>query len=349
MRTLLSRNPLHFILIFSLLIVSFPVRSSPLQWSFNHTETQSSQGLKQSLMTMLESNDVLPNGQIGIAALNMQTGERITLNGDTSFFMASTYKIAIATQLLTLVDQKKISLNQLIALKPRNFVPGSGILTKYFKDDQCSLSVLALLKLMLQESDNTATDILLQLAGGPSAVTKRLQELKITNMTVDRSTLEFTRDFFNIKLPSPEKQNYETLMSLYSKGTPDLEKFLNDTRDNTTPNAMVNLLETLYQGKALSTESTQLLFSIMSKKTEETGRIYYFLPGVKVVQKLGTGDQVVNDVGILYLPAQRGAIALAIFMKYVPSDQIVKDRLTALIAKTIYDYFLFQPTQTTTR
>jgi beta-lactamase class A len=256
--------------------------------------------------------------------------------------MASTFKIAIATQLLTLVDQKKISLDTLIALKPRNFVPGSGILTKYFKDDQCSLSVLTLLKLMLQESDNTATDILLELSGGPLAVTKRLQDLKITGMTVNRSTLEFTRDYFNIQLPAPEKQNYDLLMSLCAKGTPDLKKFLEDRRDNSTPNAMVNLLDTLYQGKALSAESTKLLFSIMSKRTEETGRLYYYLPGVKVVQKLGTGEQVVNDVGIIYLPEPKGAIALAIFMKYVPSDQIVKDRVTALIAKTIYDYFLFQ-------
>jgi len=316
-----------------------------MQWSFSQPETQASRDLKQSLTTLLESNEALPDGQIGIAALNINTGEKIALNGDASFFMASTYKVAIATQLLTLVDQKKISLHQMITLKSRDFVPGSGILTKYFKDDQCSLSVLALLKLMMQESDNTATDILLQLAGGPSAVTKRLQELKITRMTVDRSTLEFTRDFFNIKLPPPEKQNYDVLMSLYLKGTPDLKKFLNDTRDNATPNAMVNLLETLYQGKALSTESTTLLFSIMGKKTEETGRLYYFLPGVKVVQKLGTGEQVVNDVGLLYLPEQHGVIALAIFMKFVPSDHIVKERVTALIAKTIYDYFIFQTTQ----
>ena len=44
-------------------------------------------------------------GRIGVAAQEIGSGVNITINGDESFVMASTYKVAIAVTLLDRVDK----------------------------------------------------------------------------------------------------------------------------------------------------------------------------------------------------------------------------------------------------
>jgi beta-lactamase class A len=58
-----------------------------------------------------------------------------------------------------------------------------------------SLSLRMLMELMLQISDNSATDILLDYAGGANAVTNHLRSLGIDGITVSRSCLELISDW----------------------------------------------------------------------------------------------------------------------------------------------------------
>jgi beta-lactamase class A len=52
-----------------------------------------------------------------------------------------------------------------------------------------------LMEMMLQISDNTATDILLEYAGGADAVTAHLRSLGIDGLTVSRSCLDLISDW----------------------------------------------------------------------------------------------------------------------------------------------------------
>jgi beta-lactamase class A len=52
--------------------------------------------------------------------------------------------------------------------------PGSGTLTDLFAQPGVALSVRNLMELMLLISDNSATDVLLRIAGGGDAVKARL-------------------------------------------------------------------------------------------------------------------------------------------------------------------------------
>lgn len=58
-----------------------------------------------------------------------------------------------------------------------------------------SMSLRMLMELMLQISDNSATDILLQYAGGADAVTSHLRSIGIDGITVSRSCLELISDW----------------------------------------------------------------------------------------------------------------------------------------------------------
>ena len=65
-------------------------------------------------------------GRIGVAAQEIDSGLNVTINGDESFVMASTYKVAIAVTLLDLVDKGQIKLSDLIDLPQEEMVAGTN-------------------------------------------------------------------------------------------------------------------------------------------------------------------------------------------------------------------------------
>ena len=339
-----------------LLMTLAPISFAASAWTSQNIEEGLAERLYDDIVSIIKASHPNPNSEFGISAVNLKTGQLFAINGDKNFFMASTYKVAIATQLLTLVDENKLQLDKITIITPHDIVPGSGIISQYFSNGNISMPMLELLKLMMQQSDNTATDILLNLAGGPSAVTHRLRELHINQMRVDRSTIEFTRDYFGIQsLPSIPQRNYAKLMEMLSHVPENVAKkaeqaFSNDPRDNTTPNAMVNLLKTLYEGKALKPKTTELLLNIMSKKDENVGRLFFYLPqDTWIAEKLGTATSIMNDVGIIKLPHDSGTIIIAIYMKNIPKDDFIQQKVSARITKTIYDFFLLNQSNFDTR
>src|SRR5438045_952296 len=127
-------------------------------------------------------------GIVGVAAWRLDgRGPRVLVNADQSFPMASTFKIAVAGTILSKVDRGAISLDQLVPVEHAMVVDSEG-LAQTFKHPGVSVSVLNLLELMLTVSDNTATDHLTKLAGGPAAVTQWVREQGITGLRVDRDT-----------------------------------------------------------------------------------------------------------------------------------------------------------------
>ena len=99
----------------------------------------------------------IAGGTVGVAAVHLETGREVYLNGDESFPMASTYKVPIAVQLLTLVDGGERSLEEMIEIEPADLHPGSGTLSRLFNDPGVALSLHNLMELMLLISDNSAT------------------------------------------------------------------------------------------------------------------------------------------------------------------------------------------------
>ena len=134
-------------------------------------------------------------GRIGFAAQEIGGKEVIALNGNETFAMASTYKVAIATTVLDRVDRGELSLDQLVEVPLDMFVTGVVALAETFPHPGIQLSVANLIEVMITESDNTATDVSMGLAGGPAAVTKNLRRLGITDFRVDRTTHEILHGF----------------------------------------------------------------------------------------------------------------------------------------------------------
>ena len=137
------------------------------------------------------------SSDVGIAALDLTTGQSLSIKGDTPFPMASTVKVAIAALYLAQVDHGRRSLDDTI----------NGV------------SARSLMRRMLIHSDNRATDILLKDLGGPSAVHAWLQQNNIRGLRVDRTIAQLLadkRDLWDRRDSATPMAMVELLRRIYS-------------------------------------------------------------------------------------------------------------------------------------
>ena len=285
-------------------------------------------------------------GRIGFAAQEIGGDEVIAFNGDETFAMASTYKVAIAAAVLDRVDKGELSLDQLVEVPNEMFVTGVVALAETFPHGGIQLSVANLIEVMITESDNTATDVCMGLAGGAAAVTEYLRRLGITDFRVDRLTAEILRDFYGLPGPAtPETiaeavRNNPALWTEQADPNPDFEA---DPRDHTTPFAMLQLLLAIDAGTAMSPESRDFLLGVMSRTRTGAGRLKGLMPmGTPVAHKTGTVGGIANDVGYITLPDGR-RFAIAVYTNSSETPVADRDRAIAEIARALFDYFYLSP------
>ena len=101
------------------------------------------------------------DGVVGVSALHIESGRSVSVRGAEGFPMASAFKVPVAVQALTLVDQGKLTLGQMITLGPADVHPGSGEISDIMFHPGVALSIENLLEMMLVVSDNSAADVVL--------------------------------------------------------------------------------------------------------------------------------------------------------------------------------------------
>ena len=224
------------------------------------------------------------SSDVGIAALDLKTGETVSIRGDHAFPMASTVKVAVAALYLAQVDRGRRSLDDTI-----NGIP-----------------VRSLMARMMIHSDNRATDILLRDLGGPRALHDWLHDNGVTGLRVDRTIAQLLSD----------------------------KRDLWDTRDSSTPRAMVDLLKRIYNAELIKPQSRNYLLRLMAQCETGKNRMKALLPGVPVEHKTGTLTGLTDDVGFITMPDGH-RIAIAIFTRGGNN----RPRTIAEAARTIYDGF----------
>jgi beta-lactamase class A len=289
-------------------------------------------------------------GKLGVGIIHLESGRELFFNRDEPFPMASTYKVPIAVQLLSLADAGRLRLDSMVALRPADLHPGSGTITNLLDDPGVALSLRNLLELMLLISDNSATDIVLRTAGHGSAVNARLRSLGVSGISVDRPTVRLIADAIGISnLPQESELTIQRFREL-ARAIPEsaqkvaATQFYRDRRDTSTPEGMTRLLAKIWRGEALSRPNTDLLLDIMRRCETGENRIKGLLPSdVVVMHKTGTLNLgVANDVGIITLPNNAGHVALSVFVKESTLDIAAQERTIAHVARAVYDYFLFR-------
>ena len=286
-------------------------------------------------------------GSVGVGVRHMETGREVYLNRAMRFPMGSVFKLPLAVQLLSLVDARVVALDKTVVLKPDDLRPGSGNLAKTFRASR-DISLRQLLESMLIDSDNSATDILWNEAGGSAAIMARLAVLEISGMSVNRPTALLLAAAAGL---GPLPKDTALTPSQFDKlirQVPQAERrerkaaLFKDRRDTATPEAAVALLSKIWQQKAVSPGQTELLMDIMYRCNTGKQRLRGRLPpGTKVAHKTGTlRPSVVNDIGIISLPGRAGHVAVAVMIKESTKDIATQERVIAEIARLTYDHFV---------
>ena len=255
-----------------------------------------------------------PGAKVGVAFVDMQTGERLSLNDDTVFHAASTMKIPVMIEVLRRSQQDAFGIDQpiLIVNDFASLADGSRFKLDSVDDGDASLyrrlgervPVSELVRLMITRSSNFATNILIELVGA-AHVTAGARSLGATRLQVLR-------------------------------GVQDLKAFDAGLINTTTARDLAALLLQIENGSALSPASSALMRDILLAQ-EFNDRIPAGLPpGTRVAHKTGDITAVSHDAAIVYPPGRKPYV-LVVLTRGV-QDGKVSSALIADISRLVWSH-----------
>lgn len=267
------------------------------------TQARAPRDYNASYTTPLEQRIALlaegSQGRIGVAAIDLSTGQSVSVLGNQAFPMASTSKIAIVATYLEQVDQGRLSLTSEFPLRAGQYLPASE-----------------LIDLIITRSSNPATDALLAAVGGVQPVNAWARRAGIEEFNLTRDIATLVRE----------------------DGRVDPAQHI-DLRDSSTPQAMVELLSGIYQGRWLSAASRAVIVEAMERCRTGTNRIPALMPAnVTVAHKTGSLSNTSSDIGIITAPDGR-AIVVAIYVTG-QGNRTNREARIASIARAIYDGYV---------
>ena len=216
-------------------------------------------------------------GMVGVAVIG-PGGEQWAHHGDRLFAAASTVKIPLMIEVYRQIESGKLALDQPYTLTDDDRAGGSGVMRHLSAGMQFTLADL--LYLMISISDNTATNLLIRLAGMENV------QRTMLDLGMERSTL--ARPMYGrLALPG-EPENYAT------------------------PHDYARVLTAILDGRAANRASCDAMIALMEKQ-QNPRRIARYLPATTSVRwgsKTGSNAGVTNDAGFILAPNGRLVIAV---------------------------------------
>lgn len=220
--------------------------------------------------------------RIGVA-VQAPDGERVSLRGDERFISASTIKIPIMIEIYRQIDRGNLALDDRFTLTREDLCPGSGVLLQLHPGIE--LTLRDIVYLMMSISDNTATNMLIDLAG-----------MENVNRTI--ASLGMTHSALGRKMKGVPAQ----------PGNPE---------NWATPNDFRNALEAILTGTAASAGSCAGMIEMLmlQQNTRRVGR--YFPEGtLPWGSKTGTVGNVSHDAG--FVRGAHGDLIVTVFTEGFP-------------------------------
>ena len=312
-------NSICILLLFAAL-ASACAKSTTTAESRKNNESQNQPGkVEQELERRLKIICDGAQGTVGLSVVHIESGKTISINSNSQLPLYSVFKLPLAIAVLKDVEENRVRLDQKIHVTPAEIVPGAPANTALWQKP-VDFPIEQLIDFSIARSDNTSSDKLLQLVGGPLKVTERMRSLGFQNLDIHSTGAEYVKT----------RQNPNT-------GSAD---------------DLAKLLVQLHQGKILQAVQQNLLMGFMQQATTGLHRLRGDLPsGTLVADKTGSGEKgaitrvakATNDVGIITLPSGRGHIAIAILVSESKLPDAAQEKLIAELARAAYDAYSTEP------
>ncbi len=224
--------------------------------------------LWQKLESSIHDVDRNLDGVLGVAILDLTSGQRFLLHADEVFPQASSIKIAVLAELYRQAQAGKLNLTDLYTVTSSDLVPDSYIM-EGLTPGVTKITLRDLATMMVAVSDNSATNVLMDRLG-----------MDNVNALMDSLALSHTR-------------LRRKMMDLKAAG---------EGRENiSTPSEMMTLLEALYRGKVLNQEMTDDFFKVLSTPKKDSFLARDLPENLRVANKHGELEGVRTDSGVVFL------------------------------------------------
>ena len=272
--------------------------------------------------------------EIGVYVSELGGHASVSYRGDKSWYIASMVKVPVAISVLRGVESGAFTLDTTLRLRASDYVDGAGSTNGY--PLATPLSLRYLMEQMIIYSDNTASDMLIDLVGA-AEVNATVASLVPEGFGRITSLAEVRRQIYGQLTPAARHlggadlialqrvRNDSERLALLSQlvGVPvaDFKRRSLDAAykayyasgvNSARLDAYAQLLTRLAQGTALGPESTDHLLGLMARTATGQHRLKAGLePGTHFAHKTGTQRRQVCDAGLLR-DAQPGAAAGAV-------------------------------------
>ncbi len=221
-------------------------------------------------------------GEVGVTLL-APNGDRYDYKEHHQFGAASTVKIPLMIEIYRQIDRGERALTDRYVLRDEDRSVGSGIM--HHLDTGATLTLKDLIYLMISISDNTATNLLIAMAG-MEQVTETMHTLGMTNSLLGRTI----------------------------KGRPAQ----GDEQENwASASDYAMIVQALLAHSVASPESCDNMIAMLEKQPAR--RISRYLPqedGIRWGSKPGSVKGVTNDAGSITTP--KGTLIVSIFCENLP-------------------------------
>lgn len=226
-------------------------------------------------------------GRLGVCLIETSTGKSGSYRGLERFALCSTFKLALAAQVLKEIETGRFSRDHRIAVSSADIVPYSPSLSNHISTGYAP--ILDLARAIMVQGDNGAANVLLRLIGGPAALTASLRSRGDRSTRLDR---------------------YEPHLNFATR---------EDERDTTTPIGFVNSARAILDGDWLTTQGQDTLWLWMQDTPMGLHRLRAGVPpDWKAGDRTGTAFRMpiankYNDVAMFVLPTGSKWIAAAYY------------------------------------
>lgn len=247
-----------------------------------------------------QAAEVKLKGRLGLAVHDTGGGRSWLYRADERFPMVSTAKVLICGALL---HQGQASLSTTVRIQQGDILSYAPT-TKDLVGQEVSASQLC--AITLRNSDNTAANGALRVAGGPGAVTSFLR-------AIGDQTTRLNRDEPSL-----------------NEGKPG------DPRDTTTPQAMARTMQALVLGNALDAESRKQLTGWLIRNEVGGPLLRAGVPGDwQVADRTGSGGFGTRGIVAVMWPPKRAPIVAAIYLTETEASIDERNAVIASIGQAI--------------
>jgi beta-lactamase class A len=243
-------------------------------------------------------------GRLGVAALDTGDGRRVVYRDQERFPMCSTFKTLLAAQVLSRVDTGQEHLDRVIPYGVTDLLDYAPVTRAHVAGG--GMTVDALTAAAVEQSDNTAANLLLATLGGPAGFTQYVRSIGDSVTRLDR---------------------IEPALNSAEPG---------DDRDTTTPAAMLKDMQVVLLDMALTRPSRDRLVSWLVGGTTGNTKLRAGLPaGWRVGDKTGTGAHGSNNDIALAWPPSGAPVVIAAYSVGSTATEAARDAALAEVARAV--------------